>query len=352
MPYRGCDKDETELTSSCQRALYGIVLQLYNAVFTQLTCFYSQNLFEGVINMSNNQIPYFNAVNKDSLIYSVDNVKIIFNITKEFLHEIKHSPAEVSLFKGCEYKRWHKGYYYKYIKYLENGAKMNISISNRHEKYQCSILCNPNKCFKDTRSIEFIKELLKRSTEYYISKLDIAVDIPVKYSLLEFDKSYAAKHTYQKNKGSYPMIFWGERNKKGYVRVYDKSDEAKLDYDVTRVEMTIGNPYGKNDTYRFPSVWSHDNLNKADIPDNLSSTDISLIRLIVNNNDGLDEFNKLAYNKRKKLEPYISKQLNKIVIDTDVVRAVAYKMYDIIELPSSVYCDYNVKVIPESDDTK
>ena len=72
----------------------------------------------------------------------------------------------------------------------------------------------------------------------YLIKYDVAVDVPCRPDDIEVLKT-------QKEKGLYKGTrYYGQRNKHGYCKIYDKGKESDLVTDLTRIEHTFD--YRKN----------------------------------------------------------------------------------------------------------
>lgn len=75
--------------------------------------------------------------------------------------------------------------------------------------------------------------LIKYCISCYLVKYDFAIDIPCKLNEIEVLKSRKEKGLYKGTR------YYGQRNKHGYCKIYDKGKELQLDYDLTRVEHTF-----------------------------------------------------------------------------------------------------------------
>ena len=82
------------------------------------------------------------------------------------------------------------------------------------------------------------------------------------------------------------------------MKLYDKTKEAKLGYDLTRLEITAS-----KDALNMPEVVILPYQNK--IQANLSSTDKVLVELLKTVDNPTIYLRKLKYEKRKKIEQYL-----------------------------------------------
>lgn len=92
---------------------------------------------------------------------------------------------------------------------------------------------NPNKHFEKPVLKELLTFLKENSGMNDIKKFDYTLDINDKPKNIFVFKT-------QKEKGLYKGTrYYGQRNKHGYTKIYDKTKESNLDEDITRIETTI-----------------------------------------------------------------------------------------------------------------
>lgn len=98
--------------------------------------------------------------------------------------------------------------------------------------------------------------------------------------------------------------YLGQRSHNGFVKLYDKTIESGLDYELTRLEITLDNKAQLQDV--FPVVHIYDTQSQLIFADNLSNTDKTLIQLLRGCEDKQIYLKQLGYRMRKKIEPYIA----------------------------------------------
>lgn len=110
--------------------------------------------------------------------------------------------------------------------------KGNASFSNPLALHNFTIEFNPNKC-KDNKFLMFI---LKQMNDIRIVSCDLACDLPYNINQLEFipqNKSF--KHFFDTPDGL--TYYFGKGDKR--IKIYDKTKEANLDFDLTRIEISV-----------------------------------------------------------------------------------------------------------------
>ena len=156
---------------------------------------------------------------------------------------------------------------------------------------------NPNKCRGQTVFEHIYSNLLDYIYSAEVARFDFAIDIPVPRYLCKLKKD-GRNYQYIVTSGG-ESEYLGRRNELGFVKLYDKTKEAKLDYDLTRLEITAS-----KDVLNMPEVMILPYQNK--IQTNLSSTDKVLVELLKNVDNPAIYLRKLKYEKRKKIEQYLA----------------------------------------------
>lgn len=159
---------------------------------------------------------------------------------------------------------------------------------------------NPNKYWSSKAMVCLRDWLLLNCDNGILVKYDYAVDIPVPLR----DVMVHSRKEYGEYKGT---RYYGQRNKHGRMKVYDKTEESNLDAPLTRCEWTFahGKPAVFDETYWF----THGPLPLPDV-DELSSQTLTLARLVahVRQLGGKTEAEKalrlLDKRTQKKIEPY------------------------------------------------
>lgn len=162
---------------------------------------------------------------------------------------------------------------------------------------------NPNKCENDPDFVEIRNYIFSNTFSRDLVRYDLAIDVPYARKSVKLIRD--GKKIYNAVVSDTGITeYLGRRSHNGYVKVYDKTKESNLDYDLTRIELTLDK---KSDpTKGFPTVWLYDTQYSIILSDDLSDTQQALIRLIRDSDFPSFYLNDLRYRVRKKIEPYLA----------------------------------------------
>ncbi|HRR76725.1 MAG TPA: hypothetical protein P5191_07920 [Ruminococcus sp.] len=283
--------------------------------------------------------PYYASVCSETYIYSIDRIKITMcmnecvrnhlrnniNLLKELIPRLNISQPDDRNY--CYRYRCTKDYY------DENGnkyARLEMKIlQNLNEGDDCGyIVINPNKFFNSEECIRDLKALYELVDECYINSMDIAIDIPVDKQFVHLKKDKRTKMKFQVSKDNTTEYLGKKRNAIGHVKLYNKTIESKLSYDLTRLEITVGNPCSEKwlDSVIkcLPNVIisTPDNQGES-LPENFNGTEKALIELLLKTPDKVDYWNKLGYKMKKKIKPYVFAGDKEFEYDLEAIQKVA-----------------------------
>ena len=159
---------------------------------------------------------------------------------------------------------------------------------------------NPNKHFNTNEFAEVMKWVRQNCTSTELVRYDYAIDIPYNINSV---KAYNSRKEAGLYKGT---IYRGQRNKHGFMRIYNKALEQKLSgKDLTRIEHTIC----VNQSPSFEKITILQSSNSQLSPNELDALNNTIINLcLVLQAHGIDfepYIAKLNYRRRKKIEPYL-----------------------------------------------
>lgn len=166
---------------------------------------------------------------------------------------------------------------------------------------------NPNKCMGTGVWDEF--DLKFRSYMFHMNvvRYDLAVDIPCCRSCVSLIRD---RRCYEMISHGSKTEYLGQRNKSGFVKLYDKTFESKWDFDCTRLEITLGL---EDDAISLcPVVMQTDVGIKDYVDTSLTDTDRVLLLLIRQSASPAYYLNMLGRKKREKLK-------KKLEVDTTIV---------------------------------
>lgn len=236
---------------------------------------------------------YSPVVTCDNLTLSCDMVRIVFQfddyVCKQFNNFVNDLFLEDKKYDFKMYQSY-AFFSYRYIlnfRYSDSSFIVGLSFNGckKNDSKGCFIEFNPNKCLSNcyvTPILDFIKNY-GRSIE--IVRYDFAIDIKCKRlfccltkDLRDYSKVYKVEQTSIDSVTEY----LGHRNKNGFVKLYNKSKESNLDYDLTRLEITLDCFDYDNFKKQLPIVYFVKNVNLFDSV-NLNDTDKVLLSLLLQN---------------------------------------------------------------------
>ncbi len=289
-------------------------------------------------------------------IHSIDNVIIDYYLVCGYktvtdrlltlLSSFRFDQNEVSHTSGCkldmlpsfryEYYRnliWHDGFTFslgKYGKYDKlSGTWLELDIMR--------LKVNPNK-HDGTDLMEsvlkFVKEWCK---DGYLVRYDYAVDIKCPIDDVIVIGSRKEKGLYKGTR------YLGQRHKHGYCKIYDKKEEQKLSYDLTRIEYT----FCGDSIPVFDDILIRAPVNVQNGLEPLSGqADLYLDMLIELKALGADiehYLQRINYRTRKKIEPYLYTGIS-LKVDDYILDYLLQLINDKFIL-TDVVCDVNADLI-------
>lgn len=190
---------------------------------------------------------YFNDLNvvKDDLIYCVDMIRLTCHIPYSVFNKKINSRLS---FYGEFLTSWISSritdFYYNFnycdkdcsfwFGFISNKEKISgKSLTNTKTTFNFTIEFNPNK----VKDCSLLLHILSMTTEWFIKQCDFAVDVNTNITnICGFDKG---------KKNCLITYDCGEDNKTYYigkkdnrVKIYNKTIESNLSYDLTRIEIT------------------------------------------------------------------------------------------------------------------
>lgn len=246
--------------------------------------------------------------------YSCDMLRIVFSLRSDEVASVEKrfcNPLRMDVdiarpdFRDFKYRNLVT------IKCNESSYTIGIGFNGttKEDSLRCFLEVNPNKVFTSEEALEEIRWLLVRSTGAEVSRWDLAIDIPYERTTLALERDqrkYATEQTSRENITEY----LGCRNQVGRVKLYNKTIESKLDYDLTRLEITMDGLDKTAESIRkyIPSVAL--NRPQREIIDldgaDLSGTQKVLVSAIRETDRPMYFLGQLTdRHLRKKIEPYV-----------------------------------------------
>lgn len=276
-------------------------------------------------------------------------LRISFEVSEEKLSEVaryysSHNRLDVTVyplnFGEFKYRNMVK------IDYGRSSMTMGLGFNgtNREDQLKGFIEFNPNKVMDSPMINQDIGYLLSRCVDYSVVRWDLAVDIPFdreRIHMVRDKRKFEMSLTSYENRTEY----LGQRNAVGRVKLYNKTIESKLDYSLTRLEVTMGKFEDfYSDFERFiPEVWTDDAQGELVDYTGLSQTQRLLAQLLRDSPTPEYYLKTLGYRMRKKLEPYIVGDDARLEFDRNIVYKIITHIQDFLKEVSNAEWEYAQK---------
>ena len=190
---------------------------------------------------------YYSVQDAHNFTHSIDNciVSYYLKCTLDSAVKILHSlganrPSYYENLNKTGCSKW--SYYRDHIHY-DDGiyiklGKYKIWIKEKRLVELLPVIqieVNPNKHVGKASFNEIIDFIRQNCTDGHLDKYDYAIDIPVALNDVQVFGSRKEKGLYKGTR------YFGQRNKHGYCKIYDKGKEQKSADSLTRIEHTLVN---------------------------------------------------------------------------------------------------------------
>lgn len=253
---------------------------------------------------------YYREVRADGYIYSIDNVRLVMRGNVDDVQRFMNFVSEFELeFEPKDYQHFFSSKIRTYahmFKFSMGDSAVALGVdfidARKHDSINCFMEFNPNKVSHDCRFPRLLNRVRDYFKEVTVSRWDLAIDMPVKRDYLRIEPDNRNYETI-KSQGGFTE-YLGIRNKPGRVKLYDKTKESELDFDLTRLEITVDG-FCEISELRIPKLLGITKQLDINAQMNLSSTDLVLYRLLLGCDNIMSEFKQLGRDKQKKLKPYL-----------------------------------------------
>ncbi len=208
--------------------------------------------------------------------------------------------------------------------------------NNTKYDYDCRMIFNPNKFCTSEECMSGFKALISIVNAYYIEKMDIAIDIPLKKEQVHLLKDKRTKMEFYTSKDNPTEYLGRNRNDIGHVKLYDKQAECKLSSKLTRLEITVGNPLEEawldSVIKKLPTVIiTVPESQGTSLSTKLNDTEEVIVLLLKDHLDKTNIYNKLGYKMKKKLFPYIFASDKKLEYDMNAIQMIRDNIIETIK---------------------
>lgn len=292
---------------------------------------------------------YWKTAQDENLnLYSVDMLRISLEMRQDEVNNILKYYHSVVRMDIAEYPPCFQDFKYRNMFTItyEKGSTMTVGLcfngTAQGENLKGFIEVNPNKCFIKPQCLVDVYYTLSRCIGWEVSRWDLAIDIPTDRMSVILGKDQRKYELTFKNKED-KTEYLGCRNEVGRVKVYNKTAESKLDYTLTRCEMTLPNYDDKNFFMKLdaiiPEVWIAGTDTGVDLT-GLSDTQALLVELIRQQENPTIWLKRLEYRQRKKIEPYVFDGYKRLKVDITCIEYIIDELRDFFN-PELVLSNWN-----------
>lgn len=191
---------------------------------------------------------FISGIDKNGYTYTIDNLILEYTLMHPneditgFIHDLVDKYPDIK--KNEYYEHLNKPYssrwqYYNNQVHLCNGCTVwygKWTVNNEGVKICFPMLrieFNPNKHMDKPIIIDLFTWIYKIYGDALLRKYDFAIDVKCKKEDLQVFGSRKEKGLCKGTR------YYGQRNKDGYCKIYDKQVESDLPYNLTRIEHTF-----------------------------------------------------------------------------------------------------------------
>lgn len=257
---------------------------------------------------------YFNSIYIDKIIYSIDMVRLKLDFSSdEKIKNFGNFLCGINMSYVEQYPISYKDFGYRNLFKINcsNGCSFVVGLSfngkDSSSRYIGFMEFNPNKVADQKEFQEVFSHLMINCFVAEVARWDLAIDVPIARDLCILTKD-KRKYTLVQNSESDKTEYLGVHNKSGFVKLYNKTKESDLDYDLTRLEVTISGDMKYNDFLKIcPKVDVRGDQQTINPYMDLSGTDIVLYELLMKCDilERQSYFNRLGRRKKDSMKKYI-----------------------------------------------
>jgi len=290
---------------------------------------------------------YLPISDKNGYVYSIDNTVVDYFLTELDLKKVTNDL--VAMRKKYDRKDgWEKLNIgscskYSFFQNVVHICAMHISFGkyNSFDKVtrtwdvlpMLRIEVNVNKHFETPAFKELLVWIKNNCTDGVLKKYDLALDVPCAMDKIQILDSRKAPGLYR------GTVYRGARSHHGFMKIYNKAKEQKLDMTLTRIEHTL-DPRKPLSLEKIGIIQSKDKPNDARELDNLNDCIVSLCLLV--KSKGLDYepyIAKLNYRRRKTLQPYLYGDVTEIEYDKEIIEKLLINIRDLFDVNKETVTD-------------
>lgn len=257
---------------------------------------------------------YFNSIYIDKVIYSIDMVRLRLDFSSdERIKNFGNFLSGIHMLYVEQYAPSFKAYAYRNLFKITcaNSCSFVIGLSfngsDSSSRYIGFMEFNPNKVADQQEFKEIFAHLCMDCFVAEVVRWDLAIDVPLSRELCLLNKD-KRKYTLVQNSELDKTEYLGSHNKTGFIKLYNKKIESDLDYDLTRLEVTVGGDMKYDDFLKIqPRIDVRGDQQSLNPYVELPDTDVVLYELLMkcDLSERQSYFNRLGRRKKELLKKYI-----------------------------------------------
>lgn len=265
-----------------------------------------------------------------NITYSIDNIRLIFDLQYEYNYKMfcleidkyrcyydENSAVKVTYYHS------NKAYTYENLFVFKNVDGNSFSIGFNLVKpgkndFSGFVDFNPNKVGDWEYFQIFYDSVFAYFKDVKIKRFDLAIDIPIAREFVKLIKDRRSYHYLQDRSIT---EYLGKRNNHNFVKLYDKAYESNLEYDLTRLEITID----PDEQIIFPDIRIH-KLQEELCLVSLTPTDKVMLQLLDQVSDPFRYIQQLSPSLKRKYKKLMDCKYDKFEANMKIV----YKLLGVI----------------------
>lgn len=272
---------------------------------------------------------YWISENKGNLTYSIDMIRLDFVLKDSVLNSLLswfNDPSKIDIDTyGLNTSPFKFRHMFR-INYAKSSLIVGLGFNgiSSSDSLKCFMEFNPNKVFQTIGAIEDVYFILDKALKVRVSRWDLAIDIPLRRELLQLVKDNR-KYSLTMKSESDKTEYLGTRNSGGFVKLYNKTIESKLDKDMTRLEITCDKLMTIDDIVeKIPQIRGFEYQRELTLDNALSEKDRLLVDLLKMHPD---MFMRLNDRNRKKFKPYVFGDSVNLKFDRYCIRLLKERVF-------------------------
>lgn len=250
-------------------------------------------------------LKYWISEIENNITYSIDMLRFDFVVSDRGMIDVLRyltNPKRTDIVdRGMTIASFKYRYLFN-INYHDSSMAVGLSLNGTTagDNLKCFCEFNPNKVMPEV--LEDLYFLIDNCLRFKLRRWDLAIDIPRPRNLVQLVKDQR-KYSLTMKSSDDKTEYLGSRNTGGFIKLYNKTIESKLDTDVTRLEVTCSREMRLDDIMAaIPKLLFSQYQLELSLDDKLSDKDRLLVDLLKMHPD---MFPRLDRRNRKKFEPYI-----------------------------------------------